>query len=140
MEKKIVKSKSINTIASKVWNALINPDTITQFLPGVETVTDWKPGSEIRFIHHQQGQQIQDKGVILDFVPPHLLRHTYWTPSSGLEDKPEHYTTIAYSLSEEDNKTILTVTQTNFNSEEWWRKSQEAWDEVLTIIKKIVEG
>lgn len=140
MEKNIVKSIEINTAASKVWNALINPDIITQYFPGVETKTDWKPGSDILFIHNQQGKQVSDKGVILDFVSPHLLRHTYWTPYSGLEDKPEHYTTVSYSLTETDNRTILTVTQTNFNSEEWWRNSQSGWDDILTTIKKIVEG
>ncbi|WP_162915528.1 SRPBCC family protein [Paraflavitalea soli] len=140
MEKNIIKSIEINTAASKVWNALINPDIIIQYFPGVETQTDWKPGNEIRFIHQQQGQSVSDKGIILDFVPPHLLRHTYWTPFSGLDDKPEHYTTVSYSLSETDNRTILTVTQTNFNSEEWWRNSQAGWDDVLTTIKKIVEA
>lgn len=139
MEKNITKSIEINTASSKVWNALINPDIITQCLPGVEIVTDWKVGSELIYVHNQQGQQTNDRGIILDFVPTHLLRHTYWTPFSGLEDKPENYTTIAYSLSEVDNKTILTVNQTNFNSEEWWKNSQAGWDYVLTTIKQIVE-
>lgn len=139
MEKNILKSIEINTASSKVWNALINPDVITQFLPGVEIITDWKVGSELIFVHNDEGKQIRDKGVILDFVPTHLLRHTYWTPFSGLDDKPEHYTTISYSLSEENNKTILTVAQTNFNSEEWWQNSLAGWDDVLTTIKQIVE-
>ena len=139
MEKHITKSIEINTASSKVWNALINPDIITQCLPGVEIVTDWKVGSELIYVHARQGQRTSDRGIILDFVPTHLLRHTYWTPFSGLEDKPENYTTIAYSLAEVDNKTILTVNQTNFNSEEWWKNSQAGWDYVLTTIKQIVE-
>lgn len=140
MERNITKSIDINTSPAKVWNALVNPDIITQYLHGVETITDWKVGSELIFVHHQQDKQVRDKGVILDFVPPHLLRHTYWTPYSGLEDKPEHYTTISYSLTEENNKTILTVTQTNFNSEEWYRNLLTGWDDVLATIKKIVES
>ncbi len=137
MENNIVKSIEINTAASKVWNALINPDIITQYFPGVETRTEWKQGGEVRFIHHHQGKEISDKGVIIDFVPTHLLRHTYWTPFSGLDDRPEHYTTVSYNLTETDNRTILTVTQTNFNSEEWWRNAMLGWDDVLTTIKKL---
>ena len=140
MEKSIVRSIEINTASSKVWNALVNPDIIKQYFPGVETITDWKVGSELIFVHNQQGQVVRDKGVVLDIVPPHLLRHTYWTPYSGLEDKPENYTTVSYSLTEVDNKTILTVNQTNFNSEEWRRNSQAGWDQVLATIKQFVEG
>jgi uncharacterized protein YndB with AHSA1/START domain len=139
MENSINKSIEINTIASKVWNALINPDIITQYFPGVETITNWKVGSELIFVHHHQGKQMKDKGTILDFVPPHLLRHTYWTPFSGLEDNPGNYTTVTYSLAEENHKTILTVTQTNFNNEEWYKNSLAGWDDVLSTIKQIVE-
>ncbi|WP_315824162.1 SRPBCC domain-containing protein [Paraflavitalea speifideaquila] len=139
MEKSINKSIEINTAASKVWNALINPDIITQFLPGVEVITDWKVGSELIFVYDQAGNQVRDKGIILDFVPTHLLRYTYWTPYSGLEDHPEHYTTITYSLSEENNKTLLTVNQINFNCEQWWQNSLAGWDDVLATIKEIVE-
>lgn len=139
MEQHISKSIEINTTLAKVWNALVNPDIIAQYFPGVETITDWKVGSELIYVHNQQGQPVRDKGLILDFVPPHLLRHTYWTPFSGLEDKPENYTTVSYSLAEVDNKTVLTVTQTNFQSDEWLRNSLAGWDNVLATIKQIVE-
>lgn len=139
MSKSIIKSIEVNTAVSRVWNALVNPDIITQYFPGVAIITDWKTGSELIFIHDPQGKQIKDKGIILDIVSPHLLRHTYWTFYSGLDDKPENYTTVTYSLTEVNNKTILTVEQTNFNSDEWWRNAQLGWDQVLATIKQIVE-
>lgn len=140
MEKNISKSIEINTSASKVWNALINPNLIPQYLPGVEAVSDWKPGSTVQYIHREGGMEIIDKGVVLDAVSPHLLRHTYWTPYSGLEDTPENYTTITMSLKETDNKTVLSIEQTNFHSEDWWRNSMAGWEDVLTTIKRIIEA
>lgn len=140
MDKSITKSIEINTPASKVWNALINPNLISQYLPGVEAITDWKPGSEVKYVHSEGDKKVIDKGTILDAVPPHLLRHTYWTPYSGLDDRPENYTIISFSLKETDNKTVLSVEQTNFRNDEWWRNSLTGWDDVLTTIKRIIES
>ncbi len=37
----------INAPASKVWQALVTPDIIKQYLFGVETISDWQEGSSI---------------------------------------------------------------------------------------------
>jgi len=135
----ISKSIDINSDPSKVWDTLINPEKIKQYFTGAETVTDWQIGSEIVFIHNYEEQEFKNKGVVLNFDTNRLLRYTYWTAFSNSEDKPENYTTITYSLTEINNKTKLSITQTNFKSVEWYQSLEMGWDVVLAKIKEISE-
>jgi uncharacterized protein YndB with AHSA1/START domain len=135
----ISKSVDINSDTSRVWDTLINPEKIRQYFTGAETVTDWQIGSQIAFIHNYDGKEFINKGVILNFATNRLLQYTYWTAFSNTEDKPENYTTITYSLTKMNHKTKLTLTQTNFKNEEWYRALEIGWDTVLIKIKEISE-
>ncbi len=135
----ISKSIDINSPSLKVWNVLINPEMIAQYFTGAETLTTWQPGSEIVFIHYYEGKEFRNKGHILNFDSNHLLRYTYWTAFSNTEDEPENYTTITYAISEINNKTKLTLTQTNFKSLEWYTGLERGWNIVLAKIKELAE-
>jgi uncharacterized protein YndB with AHSA1/START domain len=135
----ISKSIDINATLSEVWDTLINPEMITQYFTGAETITNWQVGSEIVFIHIYEGKKIKNKGVILKLEPNHALRYTYWTAFSNTEDKPENYTTITYALTEINEKTRLTLTQTNFKNIDWYQALEIGWDAVLIKIKEIAE-
>jgi hypothetical protein len=39
----------INAPVSKVWQALVNPKIIKQYLFGTDVITDWKVGSPITY-------------------------------------------------------------------------------------------
>ena len=136
---RIEKSITINSKPSKVWDVLINPEKIKQYFTGAETITNWQIGSEIVFNHIHEEQEFKNKGVILKFDPNHLLSYTYWTIFSNTEDKPENYTTITYTLAEIDDRTKLTLTQTNFKSIEWYQGLEIGWNTVLAKIKEIAE-
>jgi len=135
----ILKSIDINSESSRVWDTLINPEKIKQYFTGAETITDWQVGSQIAFVHNYEGKEFINRGVILNFVVNRILQYTYWTAFSNTEDKPENYTTITYSLVERNYKTKLTLTQTNFKSEEWHRGLEIGWDIVLAKIKDLSE-
>jgi len=136
----ISKSIDIFSTASKVWEVLIKPEMITQYFTGAETVTSWQIGSEITFNHIYQGKEFKNKGVILNFEPNKLLRYTYWTAFSNTEDKPENYTTITHDLTETNNITKLSLTQTNFKNAEWHKALEIGWDKVLEKMKELAEG
>jgi len=38
----------INAPASKVWDALVNPEQTKKYMFGCETICDWQPGSGYR--------------------------------------------------------------------------------------------
>lgn len=135
----ITTSIEINADKAKVWDALTNPEKIKVYLFGTETLTDWKIGSEIIFQGEYQGQQYKDKRTILDFKTDELLQYSYWTGFTGLEDKPENYSLVAYKLDTTNGKTLLTLTQTGYANEQAQQHSQTLWTNVLQQIKQMTE-
>ena len=136
----VSKSIIINTGPSIVWNALTNPEIIKKYLFGTSTITDWKIGSEIFFQGEYNGIKYRDHGVIFQNILNRNLSYSYWSGFSGLEDKPENYSTVTYNLSEKaDNITELTWTQNGFSSEENRNHSESGMDAFLGQIKEIVE-
>ena len=136
----VSKSIMINTEPSKVWKALTTPDIIKEYLFGTETLTDWKNGSEIIFQGEYNGAKYRDHGMILNNIPNQLLSYSYWSGFSGLEDKPENYSTVTYALKKkEDNMTELTWTQKGFTNEDNQKHSESGMDAFLSQIKEIVE-
>lgn len=125
--------------AAKVWNALIDPVLIKQYLFGTNAVSDWKEGSTLEFTGEHEGQSYHDKGTILKMIPEKLLQHTYLSSMSGKEDKPENYATVTYELVSNGDTTTLTLTQDNNDTEESKEHSEKNWTLVLTGMKKLLE-
>ncbi|MEP6926504.1 MAG: SRPBCC domain-containing protein [Ginsengibacter sp.] len=145
MKNDLIVSESvvINAAPSKVWDALTNPEIIKKYLFGTETITDWKVGSEIIFqgeYGENKEHTYRDKGIIKQNVPNELLSYSYWSGFSGLENKPENYSLVTYSLQSDDNKkTIFTWTQKGYATEEGYQHSLSGMKEFLEQIKKLIE-
>ena len=136
----VSKSVVINTPPQKVWEALTNPAIIKEYLFGTETITDWKPGSEVIFQGEYQGHKYRDKGLVVENVLNKVLSYRYWSGFSGLEDKPENYSLVTYTLqSDSKSQTILTWTQKGFANEDGHKHSESGMDTFLQSIKTIVE-
>lgn len=136
----VKKSIEINAAPSKVWEALTNPELIKEYLFGTQTITDWKVGSQIIFRGEYKEQTYQDRGIILENILNKLISYSYWSSFSGLEDKPENYSAVSYTLDSSDNKkTTLTWTQKGFASEDNYKHSQSGMNQVLEKIKEVVE-
>jgi uncharacterized protein YndB with AHSA1/START domain len=139
----VSQSININASPSKVWNALTNPDIIKEYLFGTETITDWKVGNEIIFqgIYGDNNEySYRDKGIIKENILNEKLSYSYWSGFSGLEDKPENYSLVTYTLQSDDGKTTnFTWTQNGFGSEEGYQHSSGGMIDFLKQIKGIVE-
>ena len=133
-------SETIHAPASRVWEALTNPELIKKYFFGTNTRTDWKEGSPIRFSGEYQGKSYEDKGTILKMKPGKMISYSYWSSMSAMEDKPENYYQITYELSEQNGQTILTVTQDNIPDEKTRAHSAENWKMVLGNLKNLVEA
>ena len=124
-----------------VWDALVNPETIRQYLHGTQTITDWGVGSPILWRGEWQGTSYEDKGVVLEMEPPGRLRYTHYSPMYGSEDRPENYHEITCDLSERDGQTKLTLAQGNNASQKEADDSvAHFWAPALQIIKKVAEN
>ena len=136
----VSKSVEINAEPARVWNALTNPEIIKEYLFGTETITDWKVGSEIIFQGEYEGQKYRDKGVIKEIILNKVLSYSYWSGFSGLEDKPENYSLITYTLESSGNKkTKFTWTQKGYANEQSYEHSKNGMEEFLASIKAIIE-
>jgi uncharacterized protein YndB with AHSA1/START domain len=123
---------------SKVWNGLTDPVIVKQYFFGTNLKSDWKVGSPITFSGEWEGKTYTDRGIILDIVPPRLLKYTYWSSMSGTEDKPENYNNITYELTENDGVTTLILTQDGVKSQEAMEHSENNWQSVFDGLKKIL--
>ena len=130
---------TINAPVSKVWQALINPEMIKQYMFGTEVISDWKVGSPIIYRGEWQGKTFEDKGKILKVEPERTLVSTHWSPLSGTPDTPENYHTVTYSLSGDGKSTMVTIKQDNNASEEERQDSEKNWKMMLDGLKKLLE-
>jgi uncharacterized protein YndB with AHSA1/START domain len=130
---------NINAPISRVWQALTDPAIIQRYFFGTHTDTDWKVGSPIVFTGEWEGKTYKDKGTILDVTPDKLLRYSYWSSMSGIEDRPENYVIVTYELKGEDGDVDLTLTQENIPDEKTKTHSEANWKKVLDNLKKVVE-
>ncbi|HJQ08088.1 MAG TPA: SRPBCC domain-containing protein [Candidatus Saccharimonadales bacterium] len=133
------KSIIINATSTIVWKALTSPEIVKQYMFDAEVVSDWQPGSSLIYKGMWEGKPYEDKGTIIEIEPERLLRATYYSALSGLEDKPENYNTVTYKLTAGDGSTKLTVIQDNNPTQEAADKAAENWGMVLKTIKQLLE-
>jgi uncharacterized protein YndB with AHSA1/START domain len=130
----------INAPISKVWQALVNPEIIKQYLFDTDVITDWKVGSPIIYRGEWQGKPFEDKGTIRRIEPETLLETTHWSPLSGVADSPENYHTVTYTLVDRGDSTEVTIDQDNNATEEEKAHSEQNWSTVLGNMKRLLEG
>ncbi len=140
-ENLIAKSSiTINVPVEKVWEALVTPSIIKQYMFGTEVVSDWNENSPIVWKGIWQGKPYEDKGVILKIVPEKIFQCTHFSPLSGVPDVQENYHTLTYDLSREGENTHVLLSQDNNSTEEDRKHSQEMWDSMLAGMKKLLES
>lgn len=140
----------IDATADRVW------DIITSAEPGNEWrnadyATDWQTGSGIAIAATLGTKRFRDKGEVLRSDRPRLLRYSYWSRVSGLEDKPENRSIITLSLSGDNARTLFTVEQDVPPSPprrgNGWETSEDSglkhwqfyWRSALPVLKRIAE-
>jgi uncharacterized protein YndB with AHSA1/START domain len=111
-------SVTIDAPSETVWDALVNPEAIKQYMFGTNVVSDWREGSPIIWRGEWQGRAYEDKGVILQFKPGRTLQYSHFSPLSGPPDKPESYHTVTIELSGEGNQTRVSLGQDNNPTEQ----------------------
>ena len=132
-------SISIHASAAVVWDALVNPEIIKEYMHGTETHSNWTLGSPINFTGEYNGIAYADKGTILEINPLRVLSYSYWSSLSGTDDFEDNYSHITYHLSEFDDNTILVITQDNLETDDQVINAEENWMNVGDRLKNILE-
>ena len=132
-------SVDIKVSAAEVWEALVNPSTIKQYMFGTDVASSWKVGDPITWKGMWEGKPYEDKGVILELIPCKLLKYTHFSPLAGLPELPENYHTMTYMITEAGSKTFLTLTQDNNPTEKGQAHSEKMWGSMLAGLKILLE-
>src|SRR6185436_17677173 len=131
---------SINARASRVWDALVTPSEIKQYMFGADAESGWAEGSRIVWRGEWQGKRYEDKGRILTVDPERTLVFSHFGPLSGQPDTPEQAHTVTIDLSEIGATTLVTLSHDNVLTEEARTHAQYSWDEMLSRLKQFVEA
>jgi uncharacterized protein YndB with AHSA1/START domain len=123
-----------------VWEALVKPASIKQYMFGTNVVSDWKEGSPILWKGEWQGKPYEDKGVILQFTPGRRMQYSHFSPLTGQADKPENYHNVTIELSDEGSQTRVSLSQDNNANEEERQHSETNWGMMLAGLKQFVEA
>lgn len=129
---------TIDTPIEKVWDALINPTALKQYLFGTELLTDWQVGKPIVFRGSWENTPYEDKGIVLSFAPLQSLSYSYLSSWSGMPDLPENYLWVGYEVASQDTSTTLVITQSNYDAEKA-QHSESSWTAVIDGLKKYLQ-
>lgn len=123
-----------------VWDALVTPKAIKQYMFGTTVLSDWEEGGPIAWKGEWQGRSYEDKGTILQLKPGRILQYTHFSPLSGLPDTADNYHTVTIELADAGAATRVVLTQDNNATDEERAHSQKNWEMMLDGLKKYVEG
>jgi len=130
----------------RVWEALTDPELVSQYFMGAEVVTDWQVGHPITFTGTWKDKPFQDKGEILSFEPQEEMSYSHWSPLSGAADVPDNYHVVRITLDDTDDGTRVTLEQSNLNGEisdadlESRGDYEKNWQGTLEGLKKVAEA
>jgi uncharacterized protein YndB with AHSA1/START domain len=142
MAKTPVVSESIRIRApiAIVWDALIDPQKIEQWLNSTHVETTWKPGSPITFSGSLEGMTYRDKGIVLQFEPESILQYNHWSKWSRIPDTPDNYSVITLTVERSGADTLLAVRHENLATDEMYKHSKLHWQATLPLLKQLIEG
>jgi uncharacterized protein YndB with AHSA1/START domain len=133
-------SATVEAPVAKVWEALVNPEMIKQYMFGTNVVSDWKEGDSIVWQGEWQGKAYEDKGTILRIEPQRLLQYSHFSPLTGQPDMPENYHTVTIELSGRGGQTKVSLSQDNNATEEDRQHSEQNWQIMLEGLKQLLES
>jgi len=132
-------STTIDAPVARVWDALVNPAQIKQYMFGTQVSSTWKEGSPIVWKGEWKGKSYEDKGVILALRPERMLRYSHFSPLSGRPDRPENYHTVTIELSGSGGRTTVSLSQDHNPTPEAREHSEKNWSAMLAGLKKLLE-
>lgn len=133
-------AQTIDAPGDKVWQALVTPDAIRQYMFGTTVTSDFMQGSRITWKGEWQGRPYEDHGVIKEATPGRRLQYTHFSPQSGLPDVPENYHTVTIDLTSTGSGTTVSLTQDNNKTDEERDHSEKNWEMMLQGLKKYLEA
>jgi uncharacterized protein YndB with AHSA1/START domain len=131
---------TLHAAKGRVWQALVDPAAIKQYMFGADVVSDWREGSPIVWKGEWKGKPYEDKGVLLRVQPNEKLEYTHYSPLTGKPDVPDSYHTVTVTLADEGALTRVSIAQDNNADDDAREHSETNWTAMLGGLRKYVEG
>ncbi|MBT31420.1 MAG: ATPase [Thalassobius sp.] len=132
-------NKIINVPIEEIWDALINPEKIKQYMYGTKSTSNWKEGSKIEWEGELDGKTFEEKGVILLMIPETMLQYNRYRLSSKLNDTADNFKTITIELTKELNGVLVNVKEDNNQDLEDKNYTEQVWNKILNNLKTLLE-
>ncbi len=132
-------STTISAPSADVWQALVTPAAIKEYMFGTTVTSDWVVGSPIVWKGEWQGRAYEDKGIILQVVPERVLEYSHFSPLAGVPDVPENYHIVTVELSPDGERTRVALSQDNNPTEQAREHSEKNWGMMLAALKQFLE-
>ncbi|MFT4032514.1 MAG: SRPBCC domain-containing protein [Siphonobacter sp.] len=138
----------INAPIATIWDFLVNPEQTKKYMFGCEPITNWQIGSPLLWKGVFDGHElVAVKGEIVKIDPGSYLAYTVIDPNNpAIPDLPENYLTVTYRLSEQDDQTLLEVSQGDYTHVTEGEKryndtiAEGGWQSILEQIKAMAEN
>jgi uncharacterized protein YndB with AHSA1/START domain len=138
----VIETITINAPASKVWQAITEPDLMKKWMSDneIDISTDWQPGN-VMTVSGKKPYPFKNIGFVLKFEPEKTMSYSHLSSISKLPDVPENYTVIAFELTAiADNQTKLSVTTSNFPTASIYHHFAYYWRITIGLLKGFVEA
>lgn len=135
----------VDATPEAVWKALMDPELSRLYMFNWMMLSSWKRGAPVEWVEKPgAGHELRAKGTVMENIPNHRLRYTFYAPSSGLPDEPASYTTVDITIEpERDGRTLVTVWHGDFAGlPQDVRRAREAgrnWVEAMVGLKRVAE-
>jgi len=146
MKESLIAKSTIEIAAmpEKIWSILLNPESFQKVMMGMQPISDWKTGSELRWIGRHGGETNDTaKGVIQVMEANRKLAFTFYFPGYGYPDQQEFYNTVSIALAKTKNGSLVQAEQGDFSvfkdGEQYKQHAQTFWTGALKILKELSE-
>ena len=130
---------SINATLQKVWDVLTKAELVKLWQYGSDLQTNWDIGSKIKFVTKWEDKTFEQWGIVLEFIPAIKLRYSLFAPRPDLEDKPENYFEMIYSLANDNGQTKLEIIQEDHRPNAVQENEQGEGNPILKMLKQVAE-
>jgi hypothetical protein len=85
------------------------------------------------------GKDFENRGTVLQHEPERRLQYSHLSSISRLSDRPESYSIIGFQLQPLGERTILTLSLSNFPNESIYKHLSFYWNVTLEVLKRMIE-
>tara|TARA_B100000795_G_C22805351_1_gene444489 strand:+ start:3139 stop:3576 length:438 start_codon:yes stop_codon:yes gene_type:complete len=137
---KSTKQVEVNCSVEFLWEVLTKPEYTKLYMFNCAVSTNWEVGSDIIWKGFFNGFDTHQKGKVISIYKNKKLSYSLFDINTDLEDIPENYIIVSYTLHDFNGMAHLTITNETFDgSTKRMSHLKQGWDIIIGKLKEIAE-